>query len=404
MALPRAKLTKIVIDELAAVDEGAQGVQGTVLLKRAVAPVVKTMVRVAKQAVLTDEVDGHQHTIDLNDPACWYGTLSTSYQMSEGAENGHSHAWTFDNATGSVTIAADSGHTHTVTGIVSPITIAAAAAIDATRKAEQLATATPAVVEITDAIPVVLVDEPSSAKIVVNVTQRKSPPAIDIAKLSLHPEAMSMKPIVLTDSQFAHYSKLSGADADAFVAKSHADRESDVAKAIAADPVMYTTTNGVEIRKSAGDLAVMFAKQADESAKKIASQETEIAKANTARETEMLKGRAMAELKNGSGSIDTKVALLKAIAAIPDEATRTAVTETVKGMHAACADKGVLKGSTDADGTGGGDPLTAFNVGVAKFAETNGIKDKGEALEKFLVTPEGKLLKKSYDATRAYTK
>lgn len=79
----------------------------------------KASKRLRKQAVLTSTVDGHAHTIDLDDPCDeWRDQLSTSYQTSEGATQSHCHAWTFDPDTGEITIADDSGHTHTTDAVV----------------------------------------------------------------------------------------------------------------------------------------------------------------------------------------------------------------------------------------------------------------------------------------------
>lgn len=67
-------------------------------------------------AKLTNAVDGHQHLFDPSDGGFGRGdgqSGTTSWAVSEGAENGHSHAW-IRNADGSISIAAAEGHTHTL--------------------------------------------------------------------------------------------------------------------------------------------------------------------------------------------------------------------------------------------------------------------------------------------------
>lgn len=89
----------------------------------------ETSKRFSKQAVLTGSVDGHAHSLDLDDPADeWRDQLSTSYQTAEGATQSHSHAWTYDPTTGSITIAEDSGHTHPIDAVV-PADVRAQAAM-----------------------------------------------------------------------------------------------------------------------------------------------------------------------------------------------------------------------------------------------------------------------------------
>lgn len=109
------QLVKIKSGEYTGVSIAGLGTRELVKRRRSAKPAT----RARKQAVLTDAVDGHQHTLDLDDPCDpWRDTLSTSYQTSEGATQSHSHAWTFSPDDGKVTIAEDSGHTHTVDAVV----------------------------------------------------------------------------------------------------------------------------------------------------------------------------------------------------------------------------------------------------------------------------------------------
>jgi hypothetical protein len=359
--LPKAKLTKLKLVELAGVPEGAHDVQGTVLLKRKddrAQPVA-----VAKKSLLTTSSAGHTHLLMGVDDAM-AGTTSSERVYVEGQVTDsygtyHSHPWV-KNADGSIVIGEAMGHTH-----------------------EALSDGEAAVAK-------------SGA--------RNSTPTKPTSTVKTHQEPTSMKPTVLTEAQFAHYSKLSGTEAEAFITKSHTDREVELQKARDADPVAYKTADGTEIRKSAGELAVKFAKQADEQATRLAAQETEVAKAKAERETEILKARVKAEIPHLAKSDDVKVAVLKALATIPDEKVRGEAVEMLKGADALLAEKGVAKGAGGQGDPTPGDPESEWNAEVKKFAEAKGIKDEYLATEKFLGTKEGLVAKRKYDASRGYGK
>lgn len=124
-------------------------------------PTTMLVERVVKLAAMTDEQLGHQHAIDLACPSDgWGGSLSTSYATAAGADTGHSHSWTFDPATGAVTVAADSGHVHAVFATVPVDVLAAAAAreqANATERAKVVAAA-----QVTGASTVVVVAAPDA--------------------------------------------------------------------------------------------------------------------------------------------------------------------------------------------------------------------------------------------------
>lgn len=50
------------------------------------------------------------------------------------------------------------------------------------------------------------------------------------------------------------------------------------------------------------------------------------------------------------------------------------------------------------------DPLGIFNAEVQKYAAANGLKDEGDALVRFLATPDGIAAKRAYDKTRGYSR
>lgn len=229
--------------------------------------------RVGKIAVLTSITDGHQHTINLEDPACsWSDSLSTSYQTAEGATEGHSHAWVYDAATGAITIALDSGHTHTTDAVVPADVLAAAAADD----------------DESDAIPTPCCDEPSSGKTaaptVVVVNSRApagvSPPAAATPTVKTTEEPMTTDPndkirdltaenarlqkmCTLTDAQRVHYEKLKGGDADNYLNLTPSQREGVLIEIEKSDEIVYTAVDGTKYRKSQPVEVINAAKATD---------------------------------------------------------------------------------------------------------------------------------------------
>ncbi len=115
-----------------------------------------------------------------------------------------------------------------------------------------------------------------------------------------------------------HYDGLDNdADRDAFLAKSATDQAVLIEKARGDDPVVYTTLDGIDIRKSAGDTTLALAKRLD-------TQSKELAKANASAEDVSLTKRAGDVLGNVGGDVIGKKALLKAVDGIADTATRDA--------------------------------------------------------------------------------
>ena len=189
----------------------------------------------------------------------------------------------------------------------------------------------------------------------------------------------------LNDVQKAHYGTLSPEAQAEFLGKSSEARESVVAKAAGEDPVVYTTIDGVDIRKSAGDITLSMAKRLDES-------ETNLRVEKAAREREVFAKRASVELSNLPGDESAQVSLLKAVAGIADEANRTAVGELL-----AAANSGVAKAFEEAGTSAGpeGDVAKAANDKLEKMAQDHFSANGGsfsKSYKSVLMTPEGREL------------
>jgi hypothetical protein len=160
-----------------------------------------------------------------------------------------------------------------------------------------------------------------------------------------------MKLIVLTEAQHAHYSKLATADAEAFIAKSSAERDAVLAEIAKADEVVFKgELTGLEVRKSQGEFALKVAKAAEASEKRAqdADKAAQIEKA--AREATELRKRATETMPNLAGSDDAHCAILKAVESIADEKLRGEAITALKAANAAA------KAGEVAKGFGGTDP------------------------------------------------
>lgn len=120
-----------------------------------------------------------------------------------------------------------------------------------------------------------------------------------------------------------HYDSLSDDPArDAFLAKDASGQQVELEKASGSDPVVYTTLDGHDIRKSAGEPLIAALKSAD-------SGRREAALEKAARLNLELEKRAETELGNLGGAMIGKKALLRALDGIEDEAMRKAAQEVL---------------------------------------------------------------------------
>lgn len=377
--------------------------------------------RVLKEAVLTSEEDGHQHALDLDDPATsWCDMYSTSYQTLEGAENSHSHAWTFDATSGAITIAADSGHTHTVAAVVPPDALAAWAKLDAIQDAENEAVAAIPVAVVLDAEPAIapiLVEEPSSQTIVVNVAARapasKSTPGTLPNKVATQPETKPMNlakmlaiVLAMSDTQRAHVAKLAPDEVESFFTKSAPERDAIFKSAEAADPVVFKgEKTGVEVHKSDGPFALKMAQNAETSAIALAKAEEQVAAEKAARELVELTKLANDTLGCLAGTDGAHVDVLRAVQAITDTAKRDAAITTLKAANAVMKAAGKPNGVTDAANPvsiGKSEAYSALTKALMPFCEEKKItKVWTEGLAAFAATPAGAVLVKAYDDAKA---
>ena len=239
--------------------------------------------------VLTGETDGHQHGLSIR---VYDGRLNVWVSHAKGVDDeyDHSHAIAKDD-TGMFVLATVAGHTHT---------------IDQTAMAQAL---------------------------IASTTKAEGPVAMSKEDLQKALDRVN-KIVALPAVHKAHFDGLAEADQAPFLAKDNTEREAEVQAAVEAaadppkDPVLYKTRDGMEIKKSHGDLALAQAKQIDQ-----------LAKANEGHEareaTRTLEKRATDELPHLPGTIQVRAAMIKAVDEIEDETTRKAAHEALKANNTA---------------------------------------------------------------------
>lgn len=323
---------------------------------------------VAKNAALTNAVLEHSHLVYMSGIEGEWDAGTTSYQ------DDHTHPWVRQ-ADGSIVLGEVNGHTHEVQTLSKrvysseqrekladegkampdggyPIVDRAdlANAIKAFGRASNKAAvarhikARARALDLTDMLP----EEGKLAELIKSAgeageTVRKendmsdtNPAAPTVEELQAKLERVTAL-AEFNDAQKAHFKGLDEEAQKAFIAKSADERQAEVDEvtkaANEADPVVYKTAAGLEIRKSAGEAMVAIAKSND----KLIADNAKLAKAA---EDAAFEKRAEDELGFMPGDVATRVALLKSVEGIEDEAQRKAAldalhahNETFKSAH-----------------------------------------------------------------------
>jgi hypothetical protein len=191
----------------------------------------------------------------------------------------------------------------------------------------------------------------------------------------------------MTDVHKRHFETLDEAAKATFAKRDTDQRQADldvITKAAdAADPVLYTCDDGIEIRKSDGKIVVALAKRADKADRRATVAE------DTVQESTLRK-RAETDLASLPGTLDEKVAMLKGIDTIPAGAARDAAMAALRAGDAAIAKAFTRTGHSVnlPEGTPQGD----LDVLAKRHQEANPDETPAMAMEKVLGTAEGKRL------------
>lgn len=361
----RKKRTALKIAEISGVDVPAQEGAKALIMKRkrqepapkVTDPIVKGSKedvhdergKLAKSAALTTEMDGHTHLIYTSGPEGDWDAGTTSWH------DEHSHPWVRTPG-GEIVLGEVKGHTHQIAAMTKAV------------EAEETTPAGSAgsVVEKEAIMP--------------NDKTKVEPTVEDLQKQLARATSVGS----LNDVQKAHFETLDETAQDAFLAKSAEDRQA-VVDAIAknaadADPVVYTTTAGLELRKSAGEAMIAMAKSNDAIAKENADLRKSAA-------DEALRKRAETDLKHLPGDVETRMALIKSVDGIADETQRTAAMDALKAQNAAMAK------AFETVGHGGTAPTNSatdqLDALAKKHQEANAGMSFAKAYDAVLETPAG---------------
>ncbi len=316
----RRRMTKFTLEEISAVDSPAQVGAKAVLMKRRGEPGydpknpdkskrgrAEEGETIEKRAILTTAADGHSHLMVI-DPEDGTGAKPAGFTS---FEDGHQHPWILLDD-GTYEIGMSNGHMHGV-GALSTGQETAMNLLNQQRGVRKMA-------------------EPTELE--------KMQKRVDRAE----------KVAELTDAQKGFFGKLAEKDADAFLAKSAEDRQTEVdasiAKANEADPVVAKLEDGTEIRKSSDPLLIKLAKDAENSRK-------EIAKLRSTNSDATMRKRAEEELSHLPGTVDERANVLKAIESLPEDQREPALKAISAGNTAMkSAFRSVGNGGSDAGGNG----------------------------------------------------
>lgn len=366
-------MTAFKLNEISAVDAGAQEDALAILVKRAEP---KDEI-IDKAAYMTSSVDGHAHTISTKE-IMNYETMesanifvgSTSYGTSgDGDEYSHSHPWVISES-GQLTIGESNGHTHEIEvramdGFMKDVV---GKATDATDGGD---TASP---NTNAGEPVATSDDVAKDNKEVKHMSNAETNVAEITKQLEDVKAELAQSKVLanmSDAEKSFMADLADDDKESFVAKSADERLEVIKNAQDEDGVIYKSLDGTEFRKSQSDLADM-AKRADDIQKQL---DESVAKAEKAD----LEKSAESELGNLSGEVAVRGELLKAARKIGDEAVAI-----LKGANEAMSDLMVERGSTEGD-DGEKDP----NAELEAIAKRIAADDKIDYLDAYEKACEG---------------
>lgn len=186
----------------------------------------------------------------------------------------------------------------------------------------------------------------------------------------------------MTDAQKAHYNGLSEAGRSEFVKLAPERRAEIVTAAKAADPVVYTSADGTEFRKSDSAVLVAMAKRNDELA-------AELVAAKAARDNDRLEKLAGETMSHLPGELTVKTTLLRAVEGIADEKLRKGALEILTAAESA------FSGGFEVIGVSSAPQSTSANARLDEMAKAEAAKSNvsyEQAYAKSLQTPEGRRL------------
>jgi hypothetical protein len=367
MPIPKAKLTKVIIDEVAGVPVGAQEIQGTAILKSK-DPHAKPPTAFEKRSALTTSTDGHTHLLYGLDDAM-SGTTTWETMPNSSSYSGHSHPWVRDEQ-GKIVVGEAMGHTHEVGAMSAAI---AKSGADKSTQAIAVPHGGP-----TTATPTEKTAMPTEQENKITDLTKRNERLERIAKMS--------------GVQKAHFDTLTGDDADAFIAKSNTERDTilaDVAKRNEeANKVVYVSKSTGDVYRAKDDTRLV------DMAKRMDEQHVSIEKSN-------IRKRAVEVLGGMPGADEVHDLIIGSVlkSGAKQEEIDAAI-ECLKGMKSTSSVGKRAAGANPGNDPVAGDPWDALQDGLSTFCKAKNIPDDKawtEGLDAFAQTPEGAVLKRAYD-------
>lgn len=317
-------MRKFSIREISGVDVPAQRGARALIMKRGDPdddPVKPKIDKAGVVQLVTGETNGHSHGVSVYSYDGRIEIYLAYAQANENAAAGHSHSILLD-SDGTYSVVQNAGHTHTLDA-----TDLATAIVNSVRKQD---------------------DNPKGVETMTD--EEKA----ELEKANKMNERMK-KIIALKAANRAYFDELKGEDVqDAFLDKSADDQDAEVKAADAkkndADPVVYTTKDGVDIRKSDGANTLATAKALDGLKTDLETMKADNAKLTEERDKATFEKRAETELAHLPGSVEIRAALLKAAESFEDEDQRKDALAALKAQNSAHSELFVNRGiSTGGD-------------------------------------------------------
>ena len=341
----RRRMNKIRIDELSGVDRPA--------MEPALATIMKRADGVLKRGdlvdILTSVEEGHQHgvTVRVEDGELY---VMVMYAREDGAENSHDHMLAID-ADGNYVVSLNEGHTHTIDS-EQIRELVFNRVVNKSEYGKEL--------ELVETDKGLHITKNAASCGKSSLEDNMSDANKGAGNEALQTEITKLKSqlvtanavLAMTSIEKSHYGQLDTASQAAFIAKSSAERGTDIEFAKTADPIEYTTSDGVELRKSAGVLMIKMAKDNDVLKKQMAAQQDVIEKS-------ALEKRAETDLGNMPGTVEVRAAILKSVDGIEDEGVRKLAHEALVAKNTemsgafTTSGRGFHKNADEASGNAG---------------------------------------------------
>ena len=361
----RNVMRKFVISELSAVDVPAQAGARALIMKRGKRPADPETTKSDVVQAVTGEANGHVHGIRIRQYSDGELSIWVMHATAEEGENPHDHML-FRAPDGTYSVLENAGHTHTLDN-----TALAAAIVNIVQKEDAM---TP--------------EEKARLEKAEKANERFE------KIVGLSKEHREYFDGLSTDELKDKWLAKSAGERDDALKEAARKAEEEEAKKNAEDPVVHTTKDGIEIRKSDGPTVLAMAKRQDAQAEELASERATNATLRKAAETAAFEKRAETELAHLPGTVEHRALLLKAAEGIEDEEARKAAVAALKAQNAAQASAftsfGVSAGGETAKtAAGGGDAQAKLDELTKAFQKDHDGMSFEQAQAAVLDTAEG---------------